>query len=265
MILGFIPVNQNERFVEAYQNALAQSGGTRLTGISRSQSHGSGHTCWTDLHIKSPGDRSSGSEVGRSSARPMESWIVGCDEDFFSFASISLLLCLPLHVCLLMEHLGGGAFREGFVFTARKAAPHFADQRPRGVDLLLSGHLIGLFPQDKDLTVGGNQISNTDVRGTIGAGIKFDIYPWFTKNIVGAEIEVFGLGGSVRAPRTTSGSGTTQAQGSLIAITTMYNLMLRYSGETIQPYIGAGVGSSTGILYNVNIQSGNVGLSGGIG
>jgi opacity protein-like surface antigen len=129
-------------------------------------------------------------------------------------------------------------------------------------DLYLSGHVIGLFPQDKDLSVGGNRILNTDVRGTVGAGIKFDIYPWFTKNIVGAEIEVFGLGGSVRAPRTTSGSGTTQAQGSLIAITTMYNLMLRYPGETIQPYIGAGVGSSTGILYDVNIQSGNVGLSG---
>ena len=27
MILGFIPVNQNERFVEAYRKALAQSGG----------------------------------------------------------------------------------------------------------------------------------------------------------------------------------------------------------------------------------------------
>ena len=129
-------------------------------------------------------------------------------------------------------------------------------------DLYLSGHVMGLFPQDRDLSVGGNRISNTDVRGTVGAGIKFDIYPWFTKKTVGAEIEVFGLGGSVRAPRTTSGSGTTQAQGSLIAITTMYNLMLRYPGETIQPYIGAGVGSSTGILYKADIQSGNVGLSG---
>jgi opacity protein-like surface antigen len=129
-------------------------------------------------------------------------------------------------------------------------------------DLYLSGHVIGFFPQDKDLSVGGNRIPNTDVRGPIGAGIKFDIYPWFTKKILGAEIEAFGLGGSVRAPRMTSGSGTTQAQGSLIAITTMYNLMLRYPGESIQPYIGAGVGSSTGILYNANIQSGNVGLSG---
>lgn len=140
------------------------------------------------------------------------------------------------------------------------SVPH--EKAENKVDLLLSGHLIGLFHQNEDLSVGGNRIYNTDVRGTIGAGIKFDIYPWFTKNIVGAEIEVFGLGGSVRAPRTTSGSGATQAQGSLIAITTMYNLMLRYPGEAIQPYIGAGVGSSTGILYNVNIQSGNVGLSG---
>ena len=65
------------------------------------------------------------------------------------------------------------------------------------VDLLLSGHVLGMFPRDKDLSVGGNRIPNTDVRGTIGAGIKFDIYPWFTKKILGAEIEAFGLGGSV--------------------------------------------------------------------
>ena len=160
---------------------------------------------------------------------------------------------------LMVTMWRGPAFAQETSEPSTSAPQEKAEKK---VDLLLSGHLIGLFPQDKDLFVGGNQISNTDVRGTIGAGIKFDIYPWFTKKIVGAEIEVFGLSGSVRAPRTTSGSGTTHAQGSLIAITTMYNLMLRYPGETIQPYIGAGVGSSTGFLYNVNIQSGNVGLSG---
>jgi len=41
----------------------------------------------------------------------------------------------------------------------------------------------------------------------------------------------------------------------------MYNLMLRHPGNTIQPYVGIGAGSSTGILYNANIQSGNVGLT----
>ena len=98
------------------------------------------------------------------------------------------------------------------------------------------------------------------MRGTIGAGIKLDVYPWFTKKMLEAEIEAFGLGGSVRAPWTTSGTGTTQAQGNLIAVTTMYILMLRYPVKTVHPYIGVGAGSSTGILYNANIQSGSVGL-----
>lgn len=172
-------------------------------------------------------------------------------------AFIALLLFVAIEMCLL----SGGAFGQSAPSQQElpSVAPPLSEKK---IDLLLSGYVLGMFPRDEDLSVGGNRISNTDVRGTIGAGIKFDVYPWFTKKILGAEIEVFGLGGSVRAPRATSGSGTTQAQGSLIALTTMYNLMLRYPGETIQPYIGAGVGSSTGILYNANIQSGNVGLSG---
>lgn len=130
------------------------------------------------------------------------------------------------------------------------------------VDLLLSGHVIGVIPQDKGLSVGGSTIPNTDVRGTIGAGIKFDVYPRFTRKILGAEIEAFGLGGSVRSARTSAGAGITQAQANLIAVSTMYNLMLRYPGDRLQPYIGAGAGSSTGFLYNVNVQSGNSALSG---
>jgi opacity protein-like surface antigen len=130
------------------------------------------------------------------------------------------------------------------------------------VDLLLSGHVVGVIPQDNGLSVGGSSIPNTDVRGTIGAGIKFDVYPWFTRKVLGVEIEALGLGGSVRAPRTTSGGGTTQAQANLVAVSTMYNLILRYPGDHVQPYIGAGAGSSTGFLYNVNIQNGNSNLSG---
>lgn len=154
----------------------------------------------------------------------------------------------------------GGAFAQEVLSQSVPSVPP-----AKKIDLYLSGHVMGLFPQDRDLSVGGSRIPNTDVRGTIGAGIKFDAYPWFTKKILGAEIEAFGLGGSVRAPRTTSGTGTTQAQGSLIAVNTMYNVMLRYPGETIQPYIGVGGGTSTGILYNVNITSGNVGLTGSSG
>lgn len=133
------------------------------------------------------------------------------------------------------------------------------------VDLYLSGHAMAVLPRDKDLTVGGAAVQGTDVRGTFGAGIKFEAYPWFTNKILGGEIEAFGLGGSVRAPRMTSGAGTTQAQGNLIAVSTMYNFLLRYPGETLQPYLGVGGGTSMGFLYNTSIQSGTVALSGSSG
>lgn len=149
---------------------------------------------------------------------------------------------------------------------AQESGDPAVQKRPeKKVDLLLSGHLIGVIPENKGLSVGGSTIPNTDVRGTIGAGVKFDVYPWFTNKILGAEIEAFGLGGSVRAPRTTSGAGITQARANVISVSTMYNLMLRYPGDILQPYIGVGVGSSTGILYNVNVQSGNTSLSGNAG
>jgi hypothetical protein len=37
MILGVIPVNQNERFVNAYNQAAARAGGTRLTDVTISE------------------------------------------------------------------------------------------------------------------------------------------------------------------------------------------------------------------------------------
>lgn len=34
MLFQFIPINQNDRFVDAYREALAQSGGTRLVDVT---------------------------------------------------------------------------------------------------------------------------------------------------------------------------------------------------------------------------------------
>lgn len=34
MLFQFIPINQNDRFVNAYRQALAQSGGTRLVDVT---------------------------------------------------------------------------------------------------------------------------------------------------------------------------------------------------------------------------------------
>lgn len=81
------------------------------------------------------------------------------------------------------------------------------------VDLYLSGHAMGFSPRDKDLTVSGASVPLTDIRGTFGAVIKFEAYPWFTNKILGGEIEAFGLGGSVRAPRFTSDRGLLRRKG----------------------------------------------------
>ena len=91
-------------------------------------------------------------------------------------AFIALLLFVAIEACLL----SGGAFGQDAPsqLDLPSAAPSPSEKK---IDLLLSGHVLGLFPRDEDLSVGGNQIPYTDVHGTIGAGIKFDIYPWFTK------------------------------------------------------------------------------------
>ena len=150
-------------------------------------------------------------------------------------------------------------------FAQESGDPPPQKKPERKVDLYLSGHAMAFLPRDKDPTVGGAGIQGTDIRGTFGAGMKFEAYPWFTNKILGGEVEAFGLGGSVRAPLVTSGAGTTQAQGSLIAVNTMYNFMLRYRGETLQPYVGVGAGSSMGFLYETSIQGGGTALSGSSG
>jgi opacity protein-like surface antigen len=125
------------------------------------------------------------------------------------------------------------------------------------VTISLSGYLSGFVPVDQGLSVGGSRVPHTDLRSMAGAGIKFEAYPAFTRHMVGGEIEGFVSGGSIKAPPMMSASGLSQAQGTLITLTTMYNLMLRYPGRILQPYLGAGAGLSTGILYNVNMTSSN--------
>ncbi|HEY7533449.1 MAG TPA: hypothetical protein VH681_11815, partial [Nitrospiraceae bacterium] len=113
--------------------------------------------------------------------------------------------------------------------------------------------ILGTMPINENLDVGGTTINNTNVKGSVGAGIKAGIFPNFAGGILGVEGEVFGHGGSVSAP---------QAQGDLTVINFMVNVLARYPGEFIQPYIGAGFGVSAGELHDANIQVGGSQLTG---
>jgi len=109
---------------------------------------------------------------------------------------------------------------------------------------------LGTIPRDENLSVEGIQFRNTDVKGGFGAGMKAGIFPAWTKGFIGAEVEMFGHGGEVAAPI----SGGQFAQGDLSAIHAMVNIVARYPGQYLQPYVGAGGGGSLGFLTGVDIQ-----------
>ncbi|HKN86153.1 MAG TPA: hypothetical protein VJV04_04805 [Nitrospiraceae bacterium] len=104
------------------------------------------------------------------------------------------------------------------------------------------------------LKVGGEEISQTSMGRGIGGGFKAGVFPHFMKRIVGLEAETFGLGAGVTAPRTITGAGIRSADADFIAVTTMVNILLRYPGQTLQPYGGVGGGLSSGFLLDSDIQ-----------
>ena len=83
-----------------------------------------------------------------------------------------------------------------------------------------------------------------------GAGIQVAIFPAFTNRMVGVELEYFAHGATLSFPLA-SGPGTGTSD--LIILNSMINLLLRYPGKVIQPYIGIGAGTSQAIVVGSNI------------
>jgi opacity protein-like surface antigen len=131
-----------------------------------------------------------------------------------------------------------------------------SDQRKTEVYAGLS--ILGTLPTNENLNVGGATISNTNAKGSAGAGLKAGIFPKFAGGIFGVEGEVFGHGGKLNA-------SPNQAQGDLAVVNFMVNVLARYPGEIIQPYVGAGFGVSAGQLSDANIQVGGSQLTGKAG
>ncbi len=117
---------------------------------------------------------------------------------------------------------------------------------------------LGTNPIDENLKVGGATVSNAELKRGFGGGIKVGAFPKAGKGIFGVEGELFGFGGGFRAPNI----GFSGADGSLVAVNTMFNVLLRYPGSYLQPYIGAGGGVSLGFIDANAIQAGGVGVSG---
>ncbi|OAI46411.1 hypothetical protein AYO43_06300 [Nitrospira sp. SCGC AG-212-E16] len=118
-------------------------------------------------------------------------------------------------------------------------------------DIDLGLYSLGAFPSDQGLFAQGGNPSDTRVTNGVGAGIKVAVFPHYLGNIIGVELESFGHGSEITF--SSSASAGSSASTNLWVFNSMANLILRYPGKTLVPYIGIGGGLSDGLLTHANI------------
>ncbi|MCS6290203.1 MAG: outer membrane beta-barrel protein [Nitrospira sp.] len=116
----------------------------------------------------------------------------------------------------------------------------------------LGGYVLGSWPRDQSLFNQGATVPASIQHG-FGAGLKIGLFPHATRRMLGIEIDSYGHGGALSFPNTANGRNNGTGRSSLLVLNTMVNLVLRYPGEVVTPYIGIGGGWSHGMLLNPNI------------
>ncbi|MGQ0811523.1 MAG: outer membrane beta-barrel protein [Nitrospiraceae bacterium] len=134
-----------------------------------------------------------------------------------------------------------------FVLTVT-GEPSHADEH----DVYLSLAVLGAIPADRDLFSQGSTVSNAKIGHGIGAALKVAVFPAVLKRLVGLELESNGHGSDI-AFSVQTGAGTTAARTNLWVFNSMINLIVRYPGHRIIPYIGVGGGVSQGVLTRADI------------
>jgi len=135
-----------------------------------------------------------------------------------------------------------------------------ATQSEEKTEWYVSLYVQGSRPLDRPVRLQEDPFANTDVQGGLGGGLKVGFFPAFTGRFVGLEAELSGLDGKANAPTATTGGVTRSANFRLQSINAMANVLLRYPGEVIQPYIGVGAGLSGGFARDLNLQHSAIGV-----
>lgn len=119
-------------------------------------------------------------------------------------------------------------------------------------DVELGLYALGSWPRDEKVF---NQ--ETTVRASVqqgfGAGLKVGLFPAALHRAVGLEIDSNVHNGSLSFPNIADGMRKAVGHSDLLVFKTTLNVVLRYPGESVRPYIGAGLGWATGVLLNPNI------------
>ncbi len=155
---------------------------------------------------------------------PLETWLL----------SLVFPVILPLSLALLM------------VFT--QTGPVSATETG---DVTLSLYTLGAFPSNQGLFAQGSNPSDTRITNGVGAGIKVTVFPSNFGNSIGIELESSGHGSEITFSSPTRAGFS--ASTNLWVFNSMVNLILRYPGKVVVPYIGLGGGLSNGVLTHANI------------
>lgn len=119
-------------------------------------------------------------------------------------------------------------------------------------DVELSAYVLGSWPRDHEIYNQGT-MAQASIESGIGAGLKVALFPDALNRMVGLEIDSHGHGGGIVFPNTANGRLNSIGQSDLLILNTMFNLIVRYPGETFSPYIGAGCGWSHAMLLGPDI------------
>ena len=119
-------------------------------------------------------------------------------------------------------------------------------------DIELGFYTLGSWPRDEPIFNQGTTVP-ASVKSSFGGGVKVGLFPHFTNRMIGLEIDSNGHGGAISFQNTASGRNGGTARSDLLVLNTTVNLIFRYPGETILPYVGIGAGWTHGILLNPDI------------
>ena len=123
-------------------------------------------------------------------------------------------------------------------------------------DVEVSAYALGTWPSDESIFNQGTTVHGSIQEG-FGAGLKAGLFPAALHRVVGLEIDSNVHSGSFSFPNLLNGRNNGTGHSDLLVINTTFNMVLRYPGEKVRPYIGIGLGWSHGTLLNPNIAGRN--------
>jgi opacity protein-like surface antigen len=119
-------------------------------------------------------------------------------------------------------------------------------------DVEASVYALGSWPHDRDIFNQGTTVPGSVQQG-FGVGFKVGVFPAMLYRAVGLELDSNIHNSRLSFSNIANGQSNEIGRSDLLVFRTTINLVFRYPGETVRPYVGIGVGWSTGMLLNPNI------------